>query len=63
MLCSQLGVSLILIMAKCNSSNDHLYALKEDLAEWLNSLYSLNIDVGTFMPKLETGVTLCRSVQ
>lgn len=43
---------------KC--SEDYLYAMKEDLAEWLNSLYAMDINVDTFMSALETGVTLCR---
>ncbi|RWS07483.1 GAS2-like protein 1 [Dinothrombium tinctorium] len=42
------------------SSEEYLYAMKEDLAEWLNSLYSLNITAETFMDELETGVILCR---
>jgi len=42
------------------SSEEYLYAMKEDLAEWLNDLYNLDINVNNFMEKLETGVTLCR---
>ncbi|RWS07841.1 GAS2-like protein 1 [Dinothrombium tinctorium] len=42
------------------SSEEYLYAMKEDLAEWLNTLYSLDISVDDFMEKLETGVVLCR---
>ena len=42
------------------SSEEYLYAMKEDLAEWLNALYNLNITVDNFMEKLETGVILCR---
>ncbi|CAG0924251.1 unnamed protein product, partial [Notodromas monacha] len=41
------------------TSEEYLYAMKEDLAEWLNGLYSLNITVDCFMDKLETGVALC----
>ena len=44
------------------SSEEYLLAMKEDLAEWLNALYSLDIHVDLFMERLETGVTLCRSV-
>ncbi|CAG0920494.1 unnamed protein product, partial [Notodromas monacha] len=43
------------------TSEEYLYAMKEDLAEWLNGLYSLNITVDCFMDKLETGVALCES--
>lgn len=42
------------------SSEEYLYAMKEDLAEWLNSLYDLDINVDNFMDRLETGVILCK---
>lgn len=43
------------------SSEEYLYAMKEDLAEWLNSLYSdLDINVNNFMDRLDTGVSLCK---
>lgn len=42
------------------SSEEYLYAMKEDLAEWLQLMYPhLNINVENFMEKLETGVALC----
>ncbi|XP_019400923.1 PREDICTED: GAS2-like protein 2 isoform X3 [Crocodylus porosus] len=41
------------------SSEQYLYAMKEDLAEWLKELYSLDIDVGSFLEVLETGSVLC----
>ncbi|XP_074030228.1 GAS2-like protein pickled eggs [Leptinotarsa decemlineata] len=42
------------------SSEEYLYAMKEDLAEWLQTMYPhLNIAVENFMEKLETGVALC----
>ncbi|XP_010120597.1 PREDICTED: GAS2-like protein 2, partial [Chlamydotis macqueenii] len=41
------------------SSEQYLYAMKEDLAEWLKELYDLDIKVGTFMEVLETGAVLC----
>ncbi|XP_010074204.1 PREDICTED: GAS2-like protein 2, partial [Pterocles gutturalis] len=41
------------------SSEQYLYAMKEDLAEWLRDLYDLDIQVGTFMEVLETGAVLC----
>ncbi|KAL1502671.1 hypothetical protein ABEB36_007784 [Hypothenemus hampei] len=42
------------------SSEEYLYAMKEDLAEWLQTMYPhLNIAVDNFMEKLETGVALC----
>lgn len=42
------------------SSEEYLYAMKEDLAEWLNTLYDLDITADTFMDSLETGCALCR---
>ncbi|KAF5899029.1 GAS2-like protein 1, partial [Clarias magur] len=42
------------------SSEEYLYAMKEDLAEWLNALYDLDITADTFMESLETGCSLCR---
>ncbi|KAL0979353.1 hypothetical protein UPYG_G00184030 [Umbra pygmaea] len=42
------------------SSEEYLYAMKEDLAEWFNTLYDLDISADTFMEGLETGCALCR---
>lgn len=42
------------------SSEEYLYAMKEDLAEWLNTLYDLDLTVDTFMDGLGTGCALCR---
>ncbi|CAL4112518.1 unnamed protein product [Meganyctiphanes norvegica] len=42
------------------TSEEYLYAMKEDLAEWLHNLYGLNINVDNFFDKLETGVELCQ---
>lgn len=43
------------------SSEEYLYAMKEDLAEWLNALYpELRINVDNFMDRLDTGVALCK---
>lgn len=42
------------------SSEEYLYAMKEDLAEWFQTLYPhLRICVDNFMDRLETGVALC----
>ncbi|NXT73710.1 GA2L2 protein, partial [Zapornia atra] len=41
------------------SSQQYLWAMKEDLAEWLKELYHLDIAVGTFVEVLETGTVLC----
>ncbi|XP_028852574.1 GAS2-like protein 1 [Denticeps clupeoides] len=42
------------------SSEEYLYAMKEDLAEWLNALYDLDVTADTFLEGLETGCALCR---
>ncbi|KAM6964784.1 uncharacterized protein gas2l1 [Aplochiton taeniatus] len=42
------------------SSEEYLYAMKEDLAEWLNTLYDLDIMADQFMEGLGTGCALCR---
>lgn len=43
------------------SSEEYLYAMREDLAEWLNTLYpELSISVDNFMDRLDTGVALCK---
>lgn len=43
------------------SSEEYLYAMREDLAEWLNLLYpELLINVDNFMDRLDTGVALCK---
>ena len=37
-------------------ADEYLYAMKEDLAEWLNNLYPhIDMDADNFMNKLETG--------
>ncbi|XP_075051246.1 GAS2-like protein 2 [Mixophyes fleayi] len=41
------------------SSEQYLYAMKEDLAEWLKDLYNLDVTVDNFIEVLETGSLLC----
>ena len=42
-------------------ADEYLYAMKEDLAEWLNILYlGVDIDADNFMNKLETGELLVK---
>lgn len=44
-----------------NRADEYLYAMKEDLAEWLNMLYSnIDIDAENFLSKLETGEILVK---
>ncbi|KAH8414953.1 hypothetical protein KR215_011827 [Drosophila sulfurigaster] len=43
------------------SSEEYLEAMKEDLAEWLSTLYpDLRINAENFMDRLDTGVALCK---
>ncbi|NXP78394.1 GA2L1 protein, partial [Ramphastos sulfuratus] len=42
------------------SSEEYLEAMKEDLAEWFNTLYDLELQADTFLESLETGCHLCR---
>lgn len=43
------------------SSEEYLEAMKEDLAEWMNTLYpELTINAENFMDRLDTGVALCK---
>ncbi len=41
------------------SSEEYLYAMKEDLAEWLGEVYSIEIGVNNILEVLETGALLC----
>ena len=42
-------------------ADEYLYAMKEDLAEWLNLMYPhINIDAENFMDTLQTGEHLLR---
>lgn len=43
------------------NSDEYLWAMKEDLSDWLNTLYpELSINPHAFMEALETGVALCK---
>ncbi len=42
------------------TKDEYLYAMKEDLSEWFNTLYGLNMNVDNFFTELETGVILCQ---
>lgn len=43
------------------SSEEYIYAMREDLAEWLNMMYpELRMTVDNFMDRLDTGVALCK---
>lgn len=42
------------------SSEEYLWAMKEDLAEWMNTLYGLKLTPENFLDSLDDGVVLCR---
>ena len=42
------------------SNEEYLIAMKEDLAEWLNTLYGLDLTCDNLLQRLETGVILCQ---
>ncbi|XP_067864086.1 GAS2-like protein 2A [Heptranchias perlo] len=42
------------------SSEEYLYAMKEDLAEWLKELYGLEVGLEGLVEVLETGWVLCQ---
>ncbi|OCU01630.1 GAS2-like protein 1 [Xenopus laevis] len=42
------------------SSEEYLEAMKEDLTDWLNMLYDLDMEAGTFLESLEAGYILCQ---
>uniref|UniRef100_A0A1B0CVC7 Uncharacterized protein n=1 Tax=Lutzomyia longipalpis TaxID=7200 RepID=A0A1B0CVC7_LUTLO len=62
-----MGYATVLLEARpyrpFKSSEEYLYAMREDLAEWLNTMYpELRINVDNFMDRLDTGVALCKPV-
>ena len=42
------------------AQTEFLYAMKEDLGDWLGGLYGVDISADEFFEKLETGTLLCR---
>ncbi|CAF0710301.1 unnamed protein product [Brachionus calyciflorus] len=42
-----------------STKDEYIYAMKEDLSEWFNSMYSTNLTAPNFTDKLETGVLIC----
>jgi len=45
------------------TKDEYLYAMKEDLSEWFNSLYGLEISADNFFEQLDTGIVLCCHAQ
>lgn len=42
-----------------STKDEYIYAMKEDLAEWFNSMYSTKLNVQNFIELLETGSLTC----
>lgn len=42
------------------SSEEYLWAMKEDLAEWFNEMYKTDMDAYNFFEDLDSGVLLCK---
>lgn len=42
-----------------STKDEYLYAMKEDLAEWFNSMYLTRISAENFIEQLENGVIIC----
>ena len=42
------------------TQDEYLYAMREDLAEWFNTLYGTSITAEDFFSELDTGVLLCQ---
>jgi hypothetical protein len=42
-----------------SNKNDYIYAMKEDLADWLNSMYSTALNADNFIDKLRDGILIC----
>lgn len=42
------------------TQDEFLVAMKEDLAEWLNAVYDLDMDESSLFAHLATGALLCR---
>jgi len=58
---SQQGDDSVLGPTCCRQTqNEFLSAMKEDLGDWLGTLYGIDIGADEFFEKLETGILLCR---
>lgn len=42
------------------TQDEYLWAMREDLAEWFDTLYDLEVTADSFFEQLETGVVLCQ---
>lgn len=42
-----------------STRDEYIYAMKEDLAEWFNSMYASNLTAHNFIDQLKSGVLIC----
>ena len=47
-------------MKPYSTKDEYIYAMKEDLAEWFNSMYSTLITANNFIEQLKNGVLICK---
>ena len=47
-------------MKPYSTKDEYIYAMKEDLAEWFNSMYSTLINANNFIEQLKNGVLICK---
>ena len=43
-----------------SSKDEYIYAMKEDLAAWINSMYATDVSASTFSERMENGVLICK---
>ena len=43
-----------------STRDEYLYAMKEDLADWFNSMYGTEITAENFIDQVKNGVLICR---
>ncbi|RNA01978.1 GAS2 2 [Brachionus plicatilis] len=43
-----------------STKDEYIYAMKEDLSEWFNAMYSVQLTAFNFIDKLENGVVICQ---
>jgi growth arrest-specific protein 2 len=43
-----------------SNTDEYLFAMREDLAERFNSMYSIDLNAETFIESMENGVLICK---
>ena len=42
-----------------STKNEYIYAMKEDLSDWFNSMYDTSLNANNFIDQLKNGVLIC----